>query len=158
MCLEAHISKELKDYRNVNDIWERNKYCERLSRDIITTNPNVENFGDNVSFSSASLQIFCDSKINVPLLSVFYRCRVKQELTDKIVLPTKSPLEKIAAGEIDRKTNGPFLIQLYFDIKSLPILEKKTIRIEARILVMDVTPQLRLSFSQKYTKLMLIQL
>ena len=140
LCLEAQISKELKEYRNANDIWERNKDCERMLRDMITNNIHVDNVGDNLSFTSASLQMFCHSKINVPLLSAFYRCRVQQELTDKIVLPTKGSLEKITAGEIDRKTNGPFLLQLCFDVRSLPVSVKKPIRIEVRTPVMEITP------------------
>ena len=140
LCLEAQISKELKEYRNANDIWERNTDCERILREMITSCTNIQNFVDNLSFTSASLKMFCDSKINVPLLSAFYRCRVQQDLTDKIVLPTKGSLEKIAAGEIDRKTNGPFLLQLCFDVRTLPLSAKKPIRIEVRTPVMEITP------------------
>ena len=140
LCLEAQISKELKEYRNANDVWERNKDCERLLKEMITSNSHIETVGENLSFTSASLKMFCDSKINVPLLSAFYRCRTQRDLTDKIVLPTKGSLEKIAGGEIDRKTNGPFLLQLCFDVRTLPISAKKPIRIEVRTPVMEITP------------------
>ena len=76
LCLEAQIFKEWKEYLNVNDIWEGNKDYERILRDMITSNAHVHNAIDNVSLTLVSLSMFGDSKLNVPLLSAFYRRRV----------------------------------------------------------------------------------
>lgn len=44
------------------------------------------------------------------------------DLTQKIILSSKGNVEKVQAGERDKKTNGPYIIQLSYDTKSLPVI------------------------------------
>ena len=44
------------------------------------------------------------------------------DLTKKKILPNKGNMEKIDTGEVDKKTNEPYLIQLAYNTISLPII------------------------------------
>ena len=57
----------------------------------------------------------------VPMLKAFYYCQVQEDLKDKINIPNKGNVTKVCAGEIDRKINGPLLINLCFNARSLPV-------------------------------------
>ena len=58
----------------------------------------------------------------VNLLSSFYEVRHLTYLTQKLIFPNKGNMDKIQAGEKDKKINGPFLIQLAYDTKILLII------------------------------------
>ena len=53
-------------------------------------------------------------------MGAFYKCRVQEDVTEKLILPSKGSVKKISNNEIDKKTNGPFLIQLCYNVRALP--------------------------------------
>ena len=48
-------------------------------------------------------------KILSKQLESFYRCRVQEDITINIKLPTKGSSKEVSQNEVDKKTNGPFL-------------------------------------------------
>ena len=79
-------------------------------------------------------------KQKAPALTAFYRCRVQVDLKEKFIVPIKGTLTKIRAGEIDKKTNGPFLIQCCFDVKTLPVIAIKPTVTQVNTPAFNVVP------------------
>ena len=92
----------------------------------------------NVNISMATIEIF--AKLKVQHLSAFYRCRVQEDLMKKIKLPQKGNLQKVAKGEVDKTTNGPFLIKLYMNVKGSTVMAMNPVLPESEVVNDDVTP------------------
>ena len=122
LCLEAKTTKEMKAYDDARDLFEINKDCEVKLRESIRETLNNDEVDDEPSLTLSTLGIF--DKLKVPILKAFYCCQLQEYLTDKINIPNKRNMTNVCGGETDRKTNGPLLIQLCFDVKSLSVCAK----------------------------------
>ena len=70
-----------------------------------------------------------------------------------MIMPNKGTIAKVRAGDIDRKTNGPLLIQLCFDVKSLPVIAKDPVIPVAHVVVQDIEPPTILKFQSDLTSM-----
>ena len=107
-------------------------------------NLNNDEVNDEPSLILSTLAMF--DKLKVPMLKVFYCCRLQKDLKDKINIPNKGNMTKVCAWEINMKTNVPLLIQLYFDVKSLPVCAKNPQLPQPESGIISVHPPTILSF------------
>ena len=63
-------------------------------------------------------------KENTRLLTSFYKARFLNYLTVKLTMSNKVTATKVYAGEKYKKTNVLLLIQLAFDVRTLPVIGK----------------------------------
>ena len=107
-CMAAKNAKQLKVRDEANDVLEQNKDCEQAIITMVKSTKDCNNMSKIDILSSASIVMFASQYVN--LLSSFYKVRHLASLTQKLILPNKGNMEKIQAGEKDKKTNSPFLI------------------------------------------------
>ena len=43
------------------------------------------------------------NKLNASQCAAFYRCRMQEDLKQKLILPNKGSVAKVHAGEVDKK-------------------------------------------------------
>ena len=120
MCLKAQTSKEIKIYENAKCIYEANKDFEAKLKIFFSGILNEDVNNDFAYLHLVSMEMF--EKAKVQELAAFYRCRVQEDLKQKMIMPNKGNAAKVRAGEIDRKTNGSLLIKLWYDVKSIPVI------------------------------------
>ena len=118
--MAAKNAKQLKIRDEANDVLEQNKDCEQAIITMVKDTKDCNNMSNIDILSSASLAMF--ASLNVVMLSSFYKARYLNDLTQKLILPNKGTFEKVQYKEKDKKTNGPYLIQLSYDTKSLPVI------------------------------------
>ena len=80
---------------------------------------------EQITLDMATISTF--DKMLARYCAAFYRVRVQEDLTIKVKLPTKENAIKVAMNEIYKQTNGPFLIKLCFDVRTLPVIAKKPV-------------------------------
>ena len=119
-CMAAKNAKQLKIRDEANDVLEQNKDCEQAIITMVKDTKDCNNMSNIDILSSASLAIF--SSLNVVMLSSFYKARYLNDLTQKLILPNKGTFEKVQYKKKDKKINGPYLIQLSYDTKLLPVI------------------------------------
>ena len=125
ICSEAISKKVTDEYEAAVKVFELNIDCEKeiISKMVNLLNSSVTR--EDVSVDMASLEVF--DKLKVKHLSAFYRCRVQEDLYERIKLPSKGNINKVITSQVDKTTNGPFLIKLCFDVKTLPVVAKRPI-------------------------------
>ena len=52
--------------------------------------------------------------LNAPLVQAFYRCRVQEDLKQKISFPAKGTVKKVNKGMVDKKTQGSSFNSIVF--------------------------------------------
>ena len=119
-CMAAKNTKAMKAMDEANDVLELNKDCENALINMVKGTKDCKDMSTIDILSDTSMIMFAGQR--APLLSSFYKCRFQTDLKKKIVLPSKGNMEKIDNKEKDKKTDGPFLIQLAFNSRSLPII------------------------------------
>ena len=118
--MAAKNTKEMKAMDEAKAVLELNKDCEQAFINMVKGTKDCKDMSNIDILSHTTIQMFATQFS--PLLSSFYKCRVMTDLTKKKVLPNKGNMEKIDAGEVDKKTNGPYLIKLAYDTRTLPII------------------------------------
>ena len=120
--MAAKNKKQLGLLDEAKDILEYNKDIELNIINIVRRRIDCEGLTEiNIVFH-VTLEIFEKEKSH--LLSSFYKARFLTDLTVKLIMPNKDKATKVYAGEKDKKSNGPLLIQLTFDVRTLPIIGK----------------------------------
>ena len=69
---------------------------------------------EDISIDMATIQVFLKSLGN--RLSAFYRGRVQEDIMQQIKLPSKGKISRVSQNEVDKISNGPFLIKLCVDV------------------------------------------
>ena len=139
MCLDAQARKARSQYDDAVKVLELNSDCEaeiikKLQITLADTIPQ-----NDIRIDMANIEVF--DKLLVKHLSAFYKCRVQEDLKEKIKLPSKGNLSKVLQNEVDKSSNGPFLIKLCDDVKSLPVIAKMPLLLTTGYLMMSLNHQ-----------------
>ena len=119
-------------------VFELNSDCEAEVLKMLEKNITDAVLRAKVNISMATIEIF--DKLKVKHLSSFYRCRVQEDIMKKIKLSQKGNLQKVAKGEADKTTNGPFLIQLCLNVKDTKVIAMNPVLRQAEYVSEDVAP------------------
>lgn len=136
----AEKNKLQKVYDDAVAVYKLNKDYEAEITKILQSNVVDEVDKDNITIPMASLELF--DKLKVKHLPVFNRCRLQEDLMQKIKIPQKGNLQKVTKDEADKTTNGPFLIQLCMNVKSVQVVTDNPILPEVEVVVEEVAPPL----------------
>ena len=131
-------NKVVKAYEEAVKVFELNIDCEAEVFKMLEKNITDAVLRAKVNISMATIEIF--DKLKVKHLSSFYRCRVQEDLMKKIKIPQKGNLQKVAKGEVDKTTNGPFLIQLCLNVKNNKVIAMNPVLPETECVSEDVAP------------------
>ena len=116
------LQKHRKKYEEAVSVLEVNKDCEKEIMKILHAACSSDSERSNLCISMTNIDTF--EKLKVKHLSAFYRCRVQEDLMEKIKLPNKGTALKVRNNELDRGTCGPYLIKLCSDVRSLPVVAR----------------------------------
>ena len=101
LCVESQTSKEVKVYQDAKAMYEVNKdLCIKLLA-IVQDNLNQGNMDTVPALTLCTLEMF--ERVKVHALTAFYRCRMQSDLKMKFVCPAKGTIDKVRAGEVDKK-------------------------------------------------------
>ena len=99
--MAAKNAKQLKVRDEANDVLEQNKDCEQAIITMVKRTKDVNDMSNIDILSSGSIVMFASQYSN--LLSSFHKVRHLSDLTQKLILPNKWNMDKIQAGEKDKK-------------------------------------------------------
>ena len=94
-----------------------NKKCKEEFLKLF--NLPIDTQPDTTTFVPLSLEQIC--KLVTDLLTAFYLCRKLTDLTMSTYIPTKGNKKRIDNSECDKKSKGPFLIQLVENVLNKPV-------------------------------------
>ena len=83
---------------------EMNKDAVLKLKEVVNAVTDVSNLEEKEILELATLDMF--DKVKAPLLTVFYKCRVLQDL--KLKLPIPATVKKYRIKLLIRKPGGPF--------------------------------------------------
>ena len=124
MIEESKAMKASSEFDDAIAIWEHNIDCENIVLNLISNKLGPSINKQDITIDMVNLDLLDNKKLLVKHLSAFYRCRVQEDLMDKIKLLSKGTMLKVAQNEVDKATNGKFLIQLCNDVKGFPVISK----------------------------------
>ena len=79
---------------------------------------DISNLNKLEVLDQVSLQMF--DTVNANLCEAFYRCRFQVDMKSTISVPDKGSAKKVDEGIVDKKTKGPLLIKLCYDVRNCP--------------------------------------
>ena len=110
----------MKKQSDGNKIFENNKKCEKEF--LKNLNLPEDTQIDENTFNGPDLDIQKISTVKAGLLTAFYTVRSIDNIGDKLYIPTKGKVQQVIDGEKDKKSGGPFLIQLTYEIRNKPVI------------------------------------